>query len=269
MKSVRTHFGVIISLIGLLFSIQFSFFVNTLVNEYEKIIKDEYSIILVSKKALDLNSLKLDEIQNLNEISSKNMLESLQNKVSKEAIAKVSQNLPKFYSVSLKFFPSNEQLEFIHQKLQKIDGVSRVEIFSKSHSSIYKLLLFIKSLVFSFSVLVAILGVMLMLKQMKIWTFEHKNRIEVMNLFGAQYLTKSIFLYKLAFWDSLIAAILVSGFFFILPNFAIYKSFISTIALPLTYTLTIDQILFIFAMSLSVAFVSATFVMFGIKEENL
>ena len=81
MKSVRTHFGVIISLIGLLFSIQFSFFVNTLVNEYEKIIKDEYSIILVSKKALDLNSLKLDEIQNLNEISSKNMLESLQNKV--------------------------------------------------------------------------------------------------------------------------------------------------------------------------------------------
>lgn len=269
MKSIKAHFGVIVSLIGLLFSIEFSLFVNTLVKEYEKIIKDEYSIVLVSKKELDLNKINLDEVEVLNEIDPSNMLKDLENKVSKEALLKVRQNLPKFYSVNLNFFPSNEELDFIHEKLQKVDGVSKVEIFAKSHSNIYKLLLFIKSLVFSFSVLIAILGIMLMLKQMKIWIFEHKNRIEVMNLFGAQYLTKSLFLYKLAFLDSLIAAFLVSAFFFFLPNFAIYQNFISTISVPLVYTLTTDQILFLFGFSLGIAIICATFVMLSIKEESL
>ena len=59
---------------------------------------------------------------------------------------------------------------------------------------------------------------MLISKQMRIWLYEHKERIEIMTLLGAPSWLKSGALYKTALFDSFIATVSVVVFYLILPD---------------------------------------------------
>ena len=109
-------------------------------------------------------------------------------------------------------------MQKIKDRISKISGVSRVETFSKTHDKIYKILQLIKNISAIFSALIGLIGLMLFSKQMRIWLYEHKERIEIMTLLGAPSWLKSGALYKTALFDSFIATVSVVVFYLILPD---------------------------------------------------
>jgi cell division transport system permease protein len=58
-----------------------------------------------------------------------------------------------------------------------------------------------------------VVSLFLIIKQMEIWKYAHKERMQVMEIFGAPLMLRSGVLFKVAFIDAIIASILVSGIF--------------------------------------------------------
>lgn len=270
MKSFKTHFGVIISLIALLFSVQFGIFINNIIKSYEKTIQNQYNIVLVSKQNLTLKDLtsQISQISSISEISTADLISRLKDKVSASSLKALNENLPKFYSIKLKNFPDYSELSQIESRLKKIEQITRVEIFKKTHDEIFKVLNLLKWLVFSFALLIVLLGLMLIYKQMRIWVYEHRQRIEIMEIFGASFIVKSGKLYKMAIIDSIIATLLVIGFYMILPLNSQFIEILQSIT-PLSEAIILPNegiILFLSAFVLSI--IAVTLVMLEVKKEN-
>ncbi|HIS09094.1 MAG TPA: cell division protein FtsX, partial [Candidatus Scatomorpha intestinipullorum] len=124
-----------------------------------------------------------------------------------------------FYSLSLNTYPSSARHSVINNSLKSIDGIIRVETFTKSHSQIYQLLLIINSSVIIFSSLIALISLLLMFKQIEIWKFQHLERMEIMTLLGAPLWMRSQILFRLACLDTIIATIIVGiGLFYVSTN---------------------------------------------------
>ena len=270
LRSIRTHFGVIFSLVALLFSVQFGIFVNNLAKSYEKSIQNEYNIVLVSKKPLSLEDVqaKVSEISQIGEIPANNITDRLKGKISDPAFDELSKNLPKFYSIKLENFPDSSQLERIEESLKSIGSLSRVEIFKKTHDDIFKILLLIKSLVYGFALLIVVLGLMLIHRQMRIWVYEHKERIEIMELFGASFMIKSGRLYRMALADSILATLIVVGFYLALPKWEVFRHTLSQIvnlneAIVLPY-----EPLILFGVAVGLSVIAVTFVMLEVSGKK-
>ena len=220
MKSFKNHLGVIIPLVALLVGIQFILLADRVVGEYEAVMNKDYSIIIVSQNELNATDIRplVYTFESLEPLSSKPVLERLAKDISSKNIAVLQNALPKFYSLKLNAFPSTQYMQKIKDRISKISGVSRVETFSKTHDKIYKILQLIKNISAIFSALIGLIGLMLISKQMRIWLYEHKERIEIMTLLGAPSWLKSGALYKTALFDSFIATVLVVVFYLILPD---------------------------------------------------
>ena len=220
MKFFKNHLSTIIPLMALLVGIQFILLVGRVVDEYESVMNKDYSIIIVSQNELNATDVKplVYTFESLEPLSSKPVLEKLSKDISSKNIAVLQNALPKFYSLKLNAFPSAQYMQEIKDKISKINGVSRVETFSKTHDKIYKIMQLIKNISAIFSGLIGLIGLMLIAKQMRIWLYEHKERIEIMTLLGAPSWLKSGALYKNALFDSFIATVLVAVFYIILPD---------------------------------------------------
>ena len=263
MRSIKTHFGVIISLVALLFSVQFGVFINNLIKSYEVSIQNEYNIVLVAKNGLTLEAIKevAPEVASIAEISTKSITNRLKDRISKENLENLNKNLPKFYSVKLSSFPDSRELEIIEEKLKNIGDLNRVEIFKKTHDDIFKILLLLKSLVYGFALLIVLLGLMLIYKQMRIWVYEHKSRIEIMDLFGASFIIKSGKLYRMALVDSVIATLIVIAFYLFLPSWELFTNTMQSIAdLDKAINLPYDGLV-LFGIAIVLSLIAVTLVM--------
>ncbi|WP_024955515.1 FtsX-like permease family protein [Sulfurospirillum arcachonense] len=219
MKSLKNHLSVIFPLFVLLFSIQFSFLTNKIVEDYSRKLTRDYSIVIVASKTIDKAVLKsrVKGIKSIQEISSKKILDRLKDNISSKNISLLKIALPKFYSLKLESFPDISRIEKIKDRLLKSGLVSKVETFSKTHTKIYRMFMLLKSISFLFAAFILIVSVLLMFKQMRIWLLEHKERMAVMTLFGAPFWMKSAMLYRLAIVDSFISTIFVSILYSVLP----------------------------------------------------
>jgi len=227
MKSLKNHLSVIFPLFVLLFSLQFLFSTNKIVENYAKQLTKDYTIVVVAPKKLSqaIVQSRVNGIKSLEEISSKKILDRLKGNISSKNIALLKIALPKFYSIKLKSFPNISEIEVIKQKLLKTGLVSKVETFSKTHDKIYRMFELLKNTAFIFSIFIVIISVLLMFKQMKIWLLEHKERMSIMTLFGAPFWMKSAVLYKLVIVDSFVSTFFVSLSFIFLPQIEEIKLF--------------------------------------------
>lgn len=270
MNSLKTHFGVIIPLVCLLFCVQFTFFISNISKDYQQIMKTNYSIVLVAKKDLsnDTAIRGISAIEKLEVIDPKATLAKLKGKISDANLAKISQSLPNFYSVKLQFFPNSSDLEKISKALNSIDGVDRVEIFSKAHDFIYNIFLLAKQIIYIFTFLVLILGVILIFKQIRIWIYEHKERIDILNLFGASFLFKSMVLYRMVLTDSIIATLVVIAFFYLVPNNEYYINFMNEVELNTATISFPNDIFWLFGLSVGLSVFAVTMVMLKVSKEQ-
>ncbi len=219
MKSLRNHFSVIFPLVVLLMSIQFTLSLEKIVKDYELNLVEDYNIIAVSKTEIKLKDLKthIEDVKSLNLMSAKKVIEKLKGDISSKNLSLLQVSLPKFYSIKLNYFPTNNELKNIKKTLIKLPNITKVETFSKTHNKIYNIFIIAKYTFYIFTSLILIMSFLLMLKQMRIWVYEHKERMDIMTLFGAPFWMKSAVLYKLAVVDSIISTVIVVCMFFALP----------------------------------------------------
>jgi cell division transport system permease protein len=229
MKSINSHFSIIISVFILLFSFQFTKMVNSIVYEYEVKIVNDYAIVLVASSELNEEALKkeIPEMHSLSEISSKKILDRLKNDMSSKNLSLLQIALPKFYSLKLDAMPNQKRLEGIKQKLTSISSITRVETFAKTHEKVFKMFLLLQSMVSVFAGFIALVAILLIFKQIRIWTYEHNRRMSIMTLFGASFFMKSAMLYRMTLLDTLLSAIAVCALYVIAPKLALVQTFAS------------------------------------------
>ena len=221
MKSLKNHLSLIIPLVALLFALESVLLVKRTLKDYEGKLGKNYAIILASTKALSLEDLqpKIPEAQSLSPIDTQIILERLKNNISQTNALLLKQSLPFFYSLTLNIYPSDARLIAIQKTLRSLEGVMRIETFTKSHNQIYQLLLIINGSIMIFSALIALISLLLMFKQIEIWKFQHLERMEIMTLFGAPLWMRSQVLFRLACIDTILATLIVSaGLFYLSQN---------------------------------------------------
>jgi cell division transport system permease protein len=214
MKFIKNHLMFILPLIGILFSLEFYFAFDRTTKDYEKSLKDGYVMLVVSKKVLTLPKVRKlnSHVVSLVPIKS----EAIVAKIVKDSDAdakEVMRRLPYFYSVKLDSYLDNSALQGVQKDLETHRDIRRVESFSASHASNYKLFSFIKLLLKLFIAIMGILSLFLIMKQVEVWKYTHRERMEVMEIFGASLMLRSGVLFKIAIVDTLVATLITSLIF--------------------------------------------------------
>lgn len=265
MKVFKNHFGVIFPLLVLLFSIEFSVMTSRLVSEYESSMSDDYNIIVVSSKQLKDEDFrtKIPSFKQAITLDAKAVLDRLKNDISERNLKELALSLPNFYSLKLNLFPNPAFMAQIERNLLSIEGVSKVETFAKTHDKIYRILVIFKAVAQGFTFLIALMGITLIFKQMRIWLYEHRRRIEVMTDLGAPFWLKSAMLYKLAIIDSMITTAVVCALFAYMPYLLSEVMFSAGFSFP---AMDIGKdALMLFASSIIVSIISVSMVMLRSK----
>ena len=123
------------------------------------------------------------------------------------------------------------------------------------------MLILSKNIAEYFAILVGLLGLVLVFKQMRIWLYEHKRRVEIMTLFGAPYWLKSAMLYKLSIIDSIIATTLVVIFYAIFPALPSFKSAIFAVGFDQPNLNLLSDATILFGVSIGVSVIAVSLVM--------
>ncbi|MCF6206513.1 MAG: cell division protein FtsX [Sulfurovum sp.] len=216
MKFIKNHLMFILPLMAILLGIEFYLVFDRTTDSYEKGLKEGYTMLVVTKKPVTREELKKrnEHIASVEVIKRKEIVEEVAKGVGKESKKEILAALPYFYNVGLDSYLGTNEIEKIKRDLEKDPLIKRVETFGSSYSSAYRLFSFIKFLLKVFIGFMGIVSLFLIIKQMEIWKYAHKERMQVMEIFGAPLMLRSGVLFKVAIFDAFIATLLVSGIFF-------------------------------------------------------
>ena len=104
---------------------------------------------------------------------------------------------------------------------------------------------------------------------MRIWVLEHKERMDIMTLFGAPFWMKSAVLYRLAIVDSFIATAVVIALFYALPSLPEVAMVAKELDVVIPTIEPFKEGGVLLMLSLFFALVSVSLVMVRVKRETL
>jgi cell division transport system permease protein len=216
MKFIKNHLMFILPLMAILLGIEFYLVFERTTNTYEKGLKEGYTMLAVAKKPMELSDFQAlnDHISSAEKIQRETIVSEVTKGVSKSSSEKILAALPYFYNLGLDTYIHTSGLDEIKKDLEADENIKKVETFGTTYHSNYRLFSFIKLILKVFIGFMAIVSLFLIIKQMEIWKYAHKERMQVMETFGAPLMLRSGVLFRMAFTDALLATILVSGMFF-------------------------------------------------------
>jgi cell division transport system permease protein len=234
MQSIKSHLSLILALVTILFTLQVYLVAERTISDYEQQLTKNYSMILIAQKPLDKKTIlnKFSTIKDLEAISQNKVLEKFKNDLSKTNLGILKASMPKFYRIYLKRYPTPTLLSQLKKGLEKTPYITKVENFSNAHNQIYNILLIFKTVLTIFALGASLVSLLLMTKQMRIWQFEHQERMEIMALFGAPTLLRSGVLFRVAFIDALLSTLIVIILFMVLNNNTLVETFYQSIGMP-------------------------------------
>jgi cell division transport system permease protein len=205
----------ILPLMAILLGIEFFLVFERTTNSYEKGLKEGYSMLVVTKKPLELADFKTlnEHIDSSEKIKRENIISEVARGISKSTTKEILNALPYFYNVGLDSYMRTTRLDKIKSDLEADENIKKVETFGSSYSSAYRLFAFIKFTLKLFIGFMGIVSLFLIIKQMEIWKYSHKERMQVMEIFGAPLMLRSGVLFRVAILDAFIATLLTSMFF--------------------------------------------------------
>ena len=223
MNTLKRHFSLLIPLITMLFSLQCLLILERIVAKQEQFITQKYAIGITAKKPITFDSIrsKIVEAKELSELNPKDSIAKLTKDINDTNLTNLTRQLPYFYSLSLEYFPSTERLSVIEAVLKKNSNIISVDTFAKRHLENYTLLSFIKFSVITFAIILAVISFMLMLKQIEIWRYVNKDKMEIMDIMGANIWIRNRSLFKLALIDSFLASFFIMLLVFYIANLQI------------------------------------------------
>ncbi len=269
MKSFKNHLSLIMAIVTILFSLQIFTITDRSIAAYELNLKEDYSIVVVSEKKITPKTFKAIHhlIKSSETIAADHVLKKIQLQMKQTNIELLKIALPKFYRIHLSKFPSPKQIDAITSLIKEHPGVTRVESFASSHNTTYKLLILFKQVVLVLALFIFVVTSLLMLKEMRIWQFQHTERMSIMALFGAPVWLRSAVLFRLALVDALIATFLACFAFIAILKYGWIEAELDIIGINvIVFDLFSDGLpMLILALSLSISL--ATMIVLGHKEE--
>jgi cell division transport system permease protein len=268
-KSFKNHLSLVIALVSILFSVQVFIVVERSIDAYKENLAKNYSLVVVSQKQLKQEDVKkkIPLVASLTEIEPDGIIQKLNSGISKKNMELLKVTLPKFYKLKLHYYPSPKELATITKKLSEFRYVTKVETFENTHHNTYKLLLLFKTVVSVFALSVLIVTILLIFKELKIWQFQHNERMSIMGLFGAPVWLRSAVLFRLAIVDAIIASIIAFiGFSTIASDTWIQQQF-ATMGIEVVVFDTLYDFSVMFTIALGVALLLAFFIVISHKEE--
>jgi len=269
MKSFRNHLSLVVALLSILFSLQTFIIVDRSINAYKENLAQNYSLVIVSLKKLQEKNIlkKSDLIVSLEPLSPDSVIKKLNAGIDKNSIAILKLSLPKFYKLKLKTYPSPSEIDKITKSLLKNSSIIKVESFSKTHDTTYKLLLLFKTVITVLAFSIGIVTILLVSKEMKIWQLKHNERMSIMGLFGAPTWLSSAVLFRLAIVDALISTIMVFVIFIYISSTSWISEQLSSIGIDIVIFDAIKDTLVMFSLAMALSILLATFIVLSHKEE--
>ena len=205
----------ILPLMAILLSFEFYLVFDRTTDSYEKGLKEGYSMLVVTKKPVDLKTFQRlnSHISRTEKIKRESIVSEIVKGVGESSRKEILDALPHFYNVHLDAYLSTSDLDRIKADLEADATVKKVETFGSSYGSSYRLFFFIKFSLKVFIIFMAIVSLLLIIKQMEIWKYAHKQRMQVMEIFGAPLILRAGVLFKVAIIDAFIATIIISLLF--------------------------------------------------------
>jgi cell division transport system permease protein len=173
--------------------------------------------------------------------------------------------MPYFYRIRLKTLPSPEELKEIEQTLKSYPYIKRVLTYRSSQTKIYNLLMLLKITSNIFMIIIAVLGFLLIVKQLEVWRLEHNERMYIMELFGAPFWFRGAALFKIAFIDSVIALAVTVAVIFYMENSVYFQAVMKDLNINPGLDVR-KEILLLLIISLSISFISSLAVVVGRKK---
>jgi cell division transport system permease protein len=269
MKSFKNHLSLITALFSILFTIQIFIVVERAIDSYEQELSKNYSVIVIAKHSVkEKTFLSAHPIISDSElISVDEVLQRLTTNMKQKNIDLLKVTLPKFYRIHLKNYPSPTQIKKLNAALLKIASVTKVESFSQTHDTLYNLLILFKYVVSILAVAVFTVTSLLILKEMRIWQFQHMERMNIMALFGAPVWLRSAVLFRLSIVDAIVASILVIGTFFALNKQEWIHEQLHNVNISIDIFVPLSDGLILFQVALAVSIILASMIIMGHKEE--
>ena len=269
MKSFKNHISLVVALLSILLSLQVFTIVNRSLDAYKENLAKNYSLVVVAQKKVDAKQLMAnnEEIKSIEEISPDAIIKKLNNGISKQNMELLKITLPRFYKLQLKSYPSTSELKNLTAKLLKSQSIQKVETFSKTHDTTYKLLLLFKTVVSLFALTVIIVTILLIFKELRIWQFKHNERMNIMGLFGAPVWLRSAVLFRLAIVDALIASAISFVLFSYISSLSWVTEQFENIGITVEVFDPISDFLIMLGVSVTLSLFLALFIVLGHREE--
>jgi len=269
MRSVKNHLSLIIALFTIVFTMQVYVVVDRTVDAYERDLNENYSIVVVTKKKVEVKVLIAisPKIKSVNEISTKEIISTLQSQMKQRHIDLLKLSLPHFYSLHLNHYPAPSEIKELRKKLLRSSDITRVEDFAQSHDTLYKLLILFKSVIIIFAIAIFAVTSLLVLKEMRIWQFQHNERMSIMAMFGAPVWMRSAVLFRLSIVDAIIASVLAIATFTYADFLKVGNEQLQAIGIEILMFDPLNDSLMIIGVALSLSILLATLIVIGHKEE--
>ncbi|WP_267523196.1 ABC transporter permease [Campylobacter sp. MG1] len=234
MNSLKIHLGFILPLLIICFCFEFVFLITNTVKHYENNLNNDYSVVIASDIKLSEDNMKdVKYFQKLEILSTEDILNQLKNNISQKNLDTLKDKLPNFYSIKFNKFINENEVNDIKNELLKIKNIIKVETFSKTHIKIYKLLVVIKFILYTFLVFAILLSIVLFFKQIRIWLYQHQERIYILTLFGANFFQKASTMLYIVFLDNIICFVLLVAFFLNFYNISLIVDYFASIGIDL------------------------------------
>ncbi|OPX27109.1 MAG: hypothetical protein B1H07_02645 [Campylobacteraceae bacterium 4484_166] len=270
MRVISRYLSFMIPLVFMLLSYELYITLDRSVSAYKQKVTDNYTIVIISQDKLTNNHIDNLSINynKLKELSKDEIIDSFKKQLSDESLQVLIKELPYFYKLYLNEFPNKKQLKAIQNELKTISQVIDVEVFSKKHNQQFSMFLMLNNFIAIFFIVVMIFSILMILKHIKIWFYEHKEQIYIMQLHGANIFYYSKELIFTAFVSAVLASIItILMTFFIAENLSL---FVSSELLKLDYfqnQINLDYFN-IFGLSILISATTVLFVLVKQKYEN-
>lgn len=219
MKLLKSFLSFTFPLIIMLSIFSIYLLVNKVVKNYEYSVSNDYAIIVITNTPfIDIDELADIKVKNIETLSRKKIIDGVKENLSSSSLDLLNKKLPYFYKIHLEKFPTTRKLKKIKKELKQMINIKRVETFSTNHNQIYSLLILIQDIIFVLFVVVLVLSLLLLSKQIKIWFFEHNERISIIQLHGGSLLYSSKPIIKTIVLSALISSIVVITLLIVVVN---------------------------------------------------
>jgi len=262
MRSIKEHLMFILPLMAMLIGVEFILLFNRVTTSYEEKLKNDYAILIVSKKELQTPTLRSysDKVDSVEAMNREEIAKEVTTGIQDAGMVAFLKGLPYFYRVHLTEYLSLDELKSVQSKLKSVNGVLNVEIFGEAYHSKHTMFRLVKMILNIFIVMLFIVSIFLVVKQMEVWQLAHKERMKIMEIFGAPLMLRSGVLFKIAFIDAIIATILNIAIFVYLKGSWAAKTDIDFIKNNQGMLLNISDFIIMFLTAIFIVLVSVFFV---------